>query len=906
MKWIAVVGLACAVTAVAAVRGGRPHVARHTSSVTAHGDEAAIRIPAVFERNEGQAPRAFRYLARHAEHEFAFAPNGVAIAISDAAGSSVVELRFDGGRAPEPTAEQPSEGRVNYLRGARAREWVVDVPTFERIRYAEVYRGIDAVFYAAGPRVEYDLVARPHADPSAIALAFDGATAVRVSEAGDLVVETRHGSMIQRRPTVYQMHGERRVPVPAAYRVDGTRALLALGAYDPAETLVIDPVIAYSTDFGGSAADYVTAVAADAAGNLYAAGTTQSSNLPTTAGAFDASLALHDAAASVSQDAFVAKLSANGATLIYATYLGGSGIEGATGIAVDAAGHAYVTGATTSTDFPTTSGAVDRFCGGDCRPLDGFVAKLAPAGNALVYSSYLGGASQDEPVAIAVDAAGEAIVAGQACSADFPITASAFQQHLWSGSCDGFVTKFAADGATLVYSTFYGGSRDEDLLALALDSGGNAYVAGVTTSTNLVVRGALQATAGGPAGTENGFVAKFSPSGGLAYASYFGGAAPTFVYAVAVSADGIFLAGETRSASLPGGAAIQPRGGAAFVAQLAIDGSRAVATRFIDGGGEDFVRAVVADATHTVHLAGGTRSSDLPVTIDAMQPKHAGPIYAGGVLGGDMFYATLPISGAGTIGAPSYLTYLGGASEDGVASMAGDGRGGVFVGGSNAHHDFPLVNARFRGAGGSDGFITHIVPTSVFRVSNNRDMVLYANDAIVRINDTHLVADPTAADGRAMLMPDHAVTAAPAPYPATGFDLKFYAIAGLPYRVWIRGRAQNDSTANDSVWLQFSDSVDANGNAIWRMLTNSAMGISLEECAGCGVSGWGWHDDGWGAGVRGPAVYFKSNGYHTVRIQAHEDGLAIDQVIISSRAWLTAKPGAPKRSTNVYPRTIIP
>ncbi|PYR39697.1 MAG: hypothetical protein DMF93_13250 [Acidobacteria bacterium] len=879
-------------------------IGRSTSSVVSPTSRT-ITATAVFERNDGQAPAAYRYLARHVEHEFAFAPGAIAITVADGAGSSSVALRFDGGRAAEPAAEAPLAGRVNYLRRRAASAWVTDIPTFERVRYANVYRGIDAVFYAAGGRVEYDLVVQPHADPSSIVLAFDGASAVRLAEGGDLVVETSHGKIVQRRPSVYQTSGDRRVPVPASYGVDGGRVSLALGSYDPAKMLIIDPVIAYATDYGASSADYVQAVAADAAGSLYAAGTTQSATLPMTAGAYDTTLAPHDARTSVAQDAFVMKLSADGTKLIYATYLGGTGVDGAMGIAVDATGYAYIAGATTSTDFPTTAGAFDRFCGGSCQSLEGFVAKLTPSGNALVYSTYLGGASQDEPFGIAVNAAGEAVVAGQACSADFPITPGAFQQQLHS-SCDGFVTRFAANGATLLYSTFYGGSATEDVLALALDAGGNAYIAGVTASRNLVVPRAFQPAPAAPAGTESGFVAKFSPSGSLLYGSYLGGTAGTFVYSVAVGSDGLFLAGVTSSKSLPGGSLAASRGGAAFVTQVAADLSHVLTTRFIDGGGEDFVRAVVADGTHTVHLTGGTRSTDLPITIDAMQTKHAGPVFAGGVMGTDTFYATLPIATTGVMSAPSYLTYLGGASDDDVSAMAGDGKGGVFIGGSNAHHDFPLVNARFRGASGRDGFIAHLVPTAAFRVANNHDMVLYADDAIVIINDTHLVADPTAAIGRAMLMPDHGVTASPVPYPGTGFDLKFYAIAGIPYRVWIRGRAQNNSTANDSVWLQFSDSVDANGNPIWRMLTNDAMAISLEECAGCGVSGWGWHDDGWGAGVRGPAVYFKSNGYHTVRIQAHEDGLAIDQVIISSRAWLTAKPGAPKNSTNVYPRSVIP
>src|SRR5438874_1024128 len=652
MKQFAVLGVACALGSVAiverAVQARRSAVeaaptstlaiGRSTSSVVSPTSRT-ITATAVFERNDGQAPAAYRYLARHVEHEFAFAPGAIAITVTDGAGSSSVALRFDGGRAAEPAAEAPLSGRVNYLRKRAASAWVTDVPTFERIRYANVYRGIDAVFYAAGARVEYDLVVQPHADPSLIVLAFDGASAVRLAEGGDLVVETRHGKIVHRRPSVYQTSGDRRVPVPASYGVDGGRVSLALGSYDPAKMLIIDPVIAYATDYGASSADYVQAVAADAAGSLYAAGTTQSATLPMTAGAYDTTLAPHDARTSVAQDAFVMKLSADGTKLIYATYLGGTGVDGAMGIAVDATGYAYIAGATTSTDFPTTAGAFDRFCGGSCQ---------------------------------------------------------------------------------------------------ALDAGGNAYIAGVTASRNLVVPRAFQPAPAAPAGTESGFVAKFSPSGSLLYGSYLGGTAGTFVYSVAVGGDGLFLAGVTSSKSLPGGSLAASRGGAAFVTQVAADLSRVLTTRFIDGGGEDFVRAVVADGTHTVHLTGGTRSTDLPITIDAMQTKHAGPVFAGGVMGTDTFYATLPIATTGVMSAPSYLTYLGGASDDDVSAMAGDGKGGVFIGGSNGHHDFRLVNARFRGASGRDGLIAHPAPTAAFPAANHHDMGRYAGHAIVTIDDTQL------------------------------------------------------------------------------------------------------------------------------------------------------------------------
>jgi len=198
---------------------------------------------AVFERNNGQAPAGYRYLARHAEHEFAFAPGVIAITVSDATGASSVALRFDGGRTAEPEPEAPLARGVNDRDGRTAGSWISDVPTFERIRYANVYRGIDAVFYAVGSQVEYDLVVKPQVDPSSIALAFDGAASLRLDDVGDLVVGTDHGSIVQRKPSVYQTRGERRVPVPAAYRIDDRRVRLALGAYDPDKPLVIDPII---------------------------------------------------------------------------------------------------------------------------------------------------------------------------------------------------------------------------------------------------------------------------------------------------------------------------------------------------------------------------------------------------------------------------------------------------------------------------------------------------------------------------------------------------------------------------------------------------------------------------------------------------------------------------------------
>jgi hypothetical protein len=222
-------------------------------------DRAPVAAAAVFERNEGQAPAGYAYLARHAEHEFAFARDVVRIAINPAegaldvswpplagssdAGAQLVDLRFEGGRASKPIGERPLEGRINYLRGD-ATSWITGVPTYERVRYADVYDGIDVVFYATGSRVEYDVIVQPHADPSAIGIRFDGATRVRIDNGGDLVVEAGDRSFVQRKPAAYQERGGSRTAVRAAYRMAGERVGLMLGTYDPVEPLVIDPEIA--------------------------------------------------------------------------------------------------------------------------------------------------------------------------------------------------------------------------------------------------------------------------------------------------------------------------------------------------------------------------------------------------------------------------------------------------------------------------------------------------------------------------------------------------------------------------------------------------------------------------------------------------------------------------------------
>jgi hypothetical protein len=257
-----------------------------------------------------------------------------------------------------------------------------------------VYDSIDAVFYGSDGQLEYDLEVAPHSDPARIALRFDGADTIDLDADGALVVTTGTHTFKQRSPVAYQAGAQGRQHVASSYRVESGRGTIALGAYDPERPLVIDPVIAYATLLGGSSSDVVSAVAADRSGHAFATGYTCSVDFPNTHGTTKVPNVDEEDC-----DLYVTKVGADGRSFIYSTIIGGSSFDQGGSIAVDSTGAAYVTGTTSSADFPTTAGAVRSSCGdtgsGRCPDDDAFVIKLSPAGSALVYSTYLGGARSD-------------------------------------------------------------------------------------------------------------------------------------------------------------------------------------------------------------------------------------------------------------------------------------------------------------------------------------------------------------------------------------------------------------------------------------------------------------------------------------------------------------------------------
>ena len=434
---------------------------------------------------------------------------------------------------------------------------------------------------------------------------------------GDLLIHTDSGAIRQPKPLVYREQSGARKEIAGGYMLVGSRRLgFHVGNYDQSKPLIIDPMLLYSTYLGGSGDDFGFSIAVDPAGNTYVTGRTNSANFPTTTGALDTT-------SNGADDAFVTKLDPTGASLVYSTYLGGSSTDVGYRIAVDPAGNAYVAGYTNSANFPTTPVAFDTtFNGG---PLDAFVTKLNPSGASLVYSTYLGGGNEDVGQAIAVDPAGNVYVGGWTDSANFPTTVGAFDTT-YSGNpggiisnYDGFVTKLNSIGASPVYSTYLGAGNPDWVYAIAVDTAGNAHVAGYTGSANFpTTPGAFNTSFNG--GDYDAFVTKLNATGAapLLYSTYLGGSSTDLILGIAVdSAGNAYAAGRTNSANFPTTTGVfdtSHNGGLdVFVTKLPPTGASLVYSTYLGGGGDDYGAAITVDPAGTsACVTGSTNSAKFP------------------------------------------------------------------------------------------------------------------------------------------------------------------------------------------------------------------------------------------------------------------------------------------------------
>ena len=536
------------------------------------------KLPLVFEANAGQTDSRVKFLAQGAGYRLFLTPREAVFlfAPGESGDASVVRLTLVGARAgAKSVGVDAGPGKANYFLGNDPTKWRTDVPTYRAVRFENVWRGIDLLYYGKGRRLEYDFVVRPGADPDAIRMSLPDATRLSTDERGDLVVDTPRGTMSLKRPIVYQEIAGRRVEIPGRYVLAAAnRVAFRVAAYDRRRPLVIDPVLNYATFLGGSGVEAAFGIAVDSAGSAYVTGRTFAADFPVVGGLPPGNPG--------APDVFVTKLSPAGNAFVYSTYLGGSDDDRGYGIAVDAFGNAYVCGRTLSTDFPVTAGVLQ---GSNSGGSDAFVTKLSPAGNSLVYSTYLGGGTTEFAFAIAIDGLGSAYVTGQTDSTDFPFEGSPPFQMSLAGGIDAFVSKLTPAGDALVYSTFLGGTGNDIGNGIAVDGSVNAYVVGQTDSaTDFPTQGPYQAA---NAGGADAFVTKLAPSGStLVYSTYLGGSGDDFAYAVAQNGGNAYVTGITTSTDFPPQGALQGSnagGSDAFVTKLSVAGNTLSYSTYLGG-----------------------------------------------------------------------------------------------------------------------------------------------------------------------------------------------------------------------------------------------------------------------------------------------------------------------------------
>ncbi len=728
-------------------------------------------LPMQFESNVGQTCDSVRFLARGPGYTLFLTPTQTVLSLRPGreegrsvgnSGSSVAAVRDRRpqgssletdvtpavlrmtllGANPGPQVEglDALPSTVNYFVGNDPHQWRSAIPTFGKVKYHQVYPGVDLVYYGNQRQVEYDFLVSAHADPKRIALGFSGADRLEIDSFGDLVARLPGGTVRWHKPFAYQDTPAGRREIAAGFVMKKRQQVgFEIAAYDVGRPLIIDPQLVYSTYLGGGGSDYIGGIAVDGSGSVYVVGDTTSLNFPTNTPYQSASAGL--------RDVFVTKLDPSGSSLVYSTYLGGSSNEFAGGIALDSSGNAYLTGQTDSPNFPLKN-AVQAVNNGFS---DAFVAKLGPLGTNLVYSTYLGGNGDDGGNAIAADNSGNAYVTGVTYSrgvgiSPFPTTHGAFQADNGGGvggGSDAFVTKFDTNGA-LVYSTFLGGHSSEAGNGIALDSSGNACVAGVVEDTtsfppalpssDFPILNAFQPnfnpgiTDPFAAGTKDGFVTKLNATGtALIFSTFLGGGFDDSAHAIAVdAANRVYVVGETYSTNFPILNAAQPILGGlspenslppadAFVTVLDTNGASLRYSTYLGGSGfesgfDSYRFGMGIDQFGYIYLAGWTDSPGAPDPNDPSVvpfPISPGADQTNSMgLVGDAFSAKInpAVPGSNSL---VYATFLSGTSDNRATAVAVDSSGNFYVAGFTSSTDFPVANAleaTYNG-GSYDGFI---------------------------------------------------------------------------------------------------------------------------------------------------------------------------------------------------------
>ncbi|MBI4852719.1 MAG: SBBP repeat-containing protein [Acidobacteria bacterium] len=648
-------------------------------------DKLYGQLPLAFEVNKGQTDSSIKFISHGFDYNLQLTNSTVAL-VSNHKNNAILSLEFVGANDKVKVfGKNELATKTNYLLGQDKTQWQKEIPSYAQVNYQELYQGIDLLFYGNKKHLEYDFIIAPKINPDVIKLKFNGLKqAIKINQEGDLVLEMESGTIYQHKPFIYQEIAGNKVPVLGNYKIiENNLVGFSLGEYNENQPLVIDPEISYSSYLGGSLTDQASAIAVDEAGNAYIVGSTSSTNFPT-------SSPLQRSFGGGPFDVFVAKFNPKATSLIYATYFGGSSIDQGFDIAVDSSGSVYITGLTVSSNFPNQNAIQPKKGGG---VFDAFITKLNPAGNNLVYSTYLGGNDDDQAFSLAINSSGAVFVTGSTSSRNFP----GIQGTSLSGASDSFITQINSQGNQIIYSRFLGGSDEEEGSGIVVDSSNNAYVIGDTFSNNFPVQMPVQTAL---SGGQDAFLAKLNPNGAILYSTYFGGSNNDAGIDIAVDKDGnAYLTGTTNSTNLLAKSALQRNLAGAtdsFIAKIDATGANLVYSTYLGGKADDTVSAIGLDPLGNVYVTGTTFSTDFP-TVKPLQDKNRGM--------NDIFVSVLDSTGGNFL----YSTYLGGNAQDVSLAMTVDKDGTVYLAGSSISTNFPTTDAFQRVSGGnSDAFITKI------------------------------------------------------------------------------------------------------------------------------------------------------------------------------------------------------
>ncbi len=688
-----------------------------------------FNLPLYFESN----PAGTEFLSRGSGYQFLISAGGAQIALRNGADRpDVARMSFVGENARAAVhGDGELAGKINYLIGNDSSKWQTGLPTFSRVQVSNAYPGINLVFHGNQQQLEYDFDVAPGANPSAIKIHFDGTDKISIALDGELVLKIGASEIRQPKPEIYPTTAGERKIISGSYKLlDAWTVAFRIGNYDHSQPLVIDPLLSFSTYFGGNLSVTGGAIALDTSNNVYIAGLTFSKQF-FTRGAFQTNFA----GGTFAGDAFVAKFGNPATNLIYLTYLGGNGDDGAFAIAVDSSSRAFVAGATESTNFPVLnavpgfhkiSGKLDTHDG--LYPADVFVTELSADGSSLVYSTYLGGNSSDTAYGIALDSADNAYITGFTYSTNFPVfpdPASVLQNHLactnsFFLNANAFVSEIASGGGALVYSTYLGGTNFDTGRAITVDANNYVYVAGFTASTNFpVINAPANAFSNFPAITHlNGatnsqnrvpfdaFVTKFPPLNTypsnlsqLVYSTFLGGTNSDQANGIAAdSAGNAYVTGWTTSTNFPvvfsslintnpaGLYSFLTTNGNAFSAvtnvfltKIAPQGSNILNSIVFGGNGMDIGNGVAVDLAGDAFVVGTSSSTNFPTVNTFNNLSHTNN------LGLDVFVTGISADWTSTY----YSVLIGGKKDEQGYGIALDSATNAFITGYTASTNFP-------------------------------------------------------------------------------------------------------------------------------------------------------------------------------------------------------------------------